>query len=193
MSNNILDQIIQSIISFLGKNTPKDVAIPAESVVLEHSSALIEPITKDDLLMGRDKEYASEYTAEISTNLDKLLPIINKIQQAYGKKFTINSGWRPPSINENTPGAAPASKHTLGLAVDVADADGQVMHWTLSNLGLMKELGVHMEDWRWTPTWNHYQIVPPKSGHRIFIPSTATALAPDRWIGKYPSEYDQVA
>jgi len=65
------------------------------------------PISKDELLKGRDKQYPNDYTQEISDNLDKLLIPLNKIRDAYGKPMTIDSGWRPPSINGSTPGAAP--------------------------------------------------------------------------------------
>ena len=33
-------------------------------------------ITKDEILMGRDKKYPEEYTKEISDNIDKLLKAI---------------------------------------------------------------------------------------------------------------------
>lgn len=200
MDKNIVDKIVQAIMGFLGKNAPAELAKPVEPIIMVQKPdpapvqtpvvVQITPLTKDDLLMGRDKAYPAEYTAEISANLDKLLPILNKIQEKYGKKFKINSGWRPAAVNAGTPGAAAHSKHMEGLAADIADADGAIMNWTLANLDFMKEIGVHMEDWRWTPTWTHYQCVPPKSGNRIFIPSTAPALAPDRWVGKYAAKYN---
>lgn len=187
MDQSTVNNIIKAIMGFLGKNVPAEIAKPVAPVVV---AITVEPLTKADLLMGRDKEYPADYTQEISDNLDKLLIVVNKIQQAYGKKFTVNSGWRSPTINANQPGAAPQSNHMKGLAVDVADADGAIMNWTLANLQLMKDLGVHMEDWRWCPTWTHYQCVPPKSGNRIYIPSTAPALAPDRWVGHYEAKYN---
>jgi uncharacterized protein YcbK (DUF882 family) len=207
MDKSIVDKIVQAIMGFLGKQGVQAVSGSVKEIVMEEKSVKpdqkavsdpiqsvkpdqVAPLTKDDLLMGRDKAYAKEYTPEISANLDKLLPVLNKIQEKYGKKFKINSGWRPAEVNGATPGAAAHSKHMEGLAADIADADGDIMRWTLANLDFIKSLGVHMEDWRWTPTWTHYQIVPPKSGNMIFIPSTAPALAPTRWIGTYPSKYN---
>lgn len=198
MDKSLVDKIVQAIMGFLGKQGVQAVSGSVQPIpvkinqvpIVVHEAATVKPLTKDDLLMGRDKLYPTEYTAEISANLDKLLPIINKIQEAYGKQFKVNSGWRPAAVNAGTPGAAAHSRHMEGLAVDIADADGSIMRWTLANLQLMKDLGVSMEDWRWTPTWTHYQCVPPKSGNRIFIPSTAPALAPTRWIGTYPSKYN---
>jgi hypothetical protein len=147
-------------------------------------------ISKDELLKGRDIQYASEYTQEISDNLDKLLIPLNKIRAAYGHPMIVNSGWRPPSINASTPGAAAHSKHCLGLAADIADPDGKLMKWVLDNLQLMKDLGIYMEDFRWTPDWVHFGLGAPASGKRIFVPSANRPLSPARWDGHYDTSYD---
>lgn len=141
------------------------------------------PITKDELLQGRDIKYATEYTPVISDNLDKLLVVMNKVRDAYSKPMVVTSGWRPPQINAKTPGAAPQSNHMKGLAVDIADADGALMNWVLRNLDLMKDLGLYFEDFRYTPTWCHFQCVPPASGKRIFVPYAGPAPAPGKWDG----------
>ena len=185
MDKNVINQIIQAIMGFLGKNAPVSQPVSAPAPVSKLKS-----LTKDDLLMGRDKEYASEYTAEIAKNLDKVVIALNKLQDAYGQEFKINSGWRPAAVNAATPGSAAKSKHMEGLAADIHDTDGKIMEWTIANLQLMKDMGIYMEDWRYTPTWTHYQIVPPKSGNRIFIPSAAPASAPNRWIGKFSIKYN---
>jgi hypothetical protein len=153
------------------------------------------PISKDELLMGRDKKYPNEYTSEISSNLDRLLIPMNKVRDVYGKPMTVNSGWRPSEVNSATPGAAAHSNHQMGLAVDIADPDGRLLAWVLANLDLMQDLGLFFEDFRWTKTWVHFQCVPPKSGKRIFIPYSDTIknpmTAPNRWDGKYESKYDK--
>ena len=147
-------------------------------------------ISKDELLMGRDKTYASDYTQEVSDNLDKFLPLINQVRAAWGKPMHVNSGWRPPSINASTPGASNHSKHEEGLAADISDVDGSLWAWVLQNLELMKSAGLYMEDRRWTPTWVHFGFGPPASGHRIFVPSSKPALAPDNWDGQYDHSFD---
>ena len=148
-------------------------------------------ISKEEMLQGRDKQYPNDYTQEVSDNLDKFLEVFNKVREAYGKPMKVNSGWRPPSINASTPGAATHSKHMLGLAIDIADGDNEVMNWVLENLDLMQELDLYMEDFRWTPGWTHFGLGAPASGKRIFVPSAARATAPDRWDGKYDSKYDK--
>lgn len=150
-------------------------------------------ITKNELLMGRDKQYASDYTKEISDNLDKFLVVLNKIRAAYNAPMRVNSGWRPPSINASTPGAATRSRHLLGLACDFHDPDKKIWNWCLKNLQLLKDLNVFIEDRRWTPTWTHMQLGPPSSGRRIFIPGTQKALAPDQWDGVYDRSFDITA
>lgn len=187
MNKDLLNQIIQAILNFLGKKQSAPAPQPPTPSV---PKVALKPITKEDLLMGRDKIYPSEYTAEVSANLDRTVILVNKIQDAYGKQLKVNSGWRSASINGATPGAAMHSNHMLGLACDFEDASGDLMRWTLANLDLMKELGAYMEDWRWTPTWTHYQPVPPKSGNRIFIPSAAPAIEPSRWSGKYLAKFN---
>jgi hypothetical protein len=149
-------------------------------------------ITKDELLAGRDKQYPKEYTAEVSGNLDRLLVVLNKVRQAYGKPMYVNSGWRPAAVNDATSNAAKKSTHIRGLACDFRDPDGKLWQWCIANLALLQKLGVYLEDKRWTPSWVHCQIVPPASGKRIYVPSTAPATAPDVWDGTYDHKYDKV-
>ncbi len=147
-------------------------------------------ISKSELLMGRDQTYPNDYTQEISDNLDNFLIPINKIRDVWGKPMIVNSGWRPPSINASTPGAATHSKHMLGLAADISDIDGSLWKWVLENLQLMKDLGIYMEDKRWTPGWVHFGFGPPASGQRIFVPSSNPPGAPDSWDGQYDHSFD---
>jgi len=127
-------------------------------------------ITKQELLMGRDKTNATEYSQEISDNLDKLLVALNKFRSAFGKPMTVSSGWRPPSVNANVPGAAKKSNHMLGLACDFKDIDGSLDAFCATNLKLLESCGLYLEDPKSTPGWCHLQCVPPKSGKRIFQP-----------------------
>lgn len=147
-------------------------------------------ISKEELLEGRDQKYPNDYTQEISDNLDTFLIPINKIRDAWGKPMKVDSGWRPPSINAGTPGAATHSKHMQGLAADIADTDGSLWTWVLENLQLMKDLNIFIEDRRWTPTWVHFGLGKPASGHRIFVPNPNPALAPDNWDGVYDHSFD---
>lgn len=148
-------------------------------------------ITKSELLDNRDKTFASEYTEDISDNLDALLIPMNEVRKIYGKPMTISSGWRPRSINGMTMNAAPNSAHMTGEACDVKDIDGKLRDWCLANLGLLKQLGLYIEDFRFTPTWVHFSTRKPASGKRIFVPSKGLPPAPQRWPDpRYDSKFD---
>lgn len=147
-------------------------------------------ISKNELLKGRDIKYSDDYTPEISENLDKLLIPLNSIRDAYGFPMVVTSGWRPPSINGATPGAAAHSKHMEGLAADISDPDNSLWHWVLENLQLMKDLDIFMEDRRYTPGWVHFGLGQPASGHRIFVPSSNPPVDPDSWDGEYDHGFD---
>jgi hypothetical protein len=62
------------------------------------------------------------------------------------------------------------SMHLMACAVDVWDRDKHLWGWVLDNLKLMEELGIFLEDKNSTPTWVHFQIKPPRSKNRIFLP-----------------------
>jgi len=193
------DQIITQVVKFLVGFFSKEDEVPMVEVTVPlgkdapeqpKEAVPVFKVSKEELLMGRDKTYALEYTQQISENLDRLLIPINKIRDAYGKPMKVNSGWRPAEINAATPGSAPHSKHMEGLAVDIADPDNALMQWTLQNLQLMKDLNIFMEDFRWTPGWCHYQLGGPVSGKRIFIPSITRPTSPTRWNGLYDSKFN---
>lgn len=152
-------------------------------------------ISKAELLQGRDKSFAAEYTQQISDNLDVLLEKINVIRAAYGLPLKVNSGWRPPSVNALTAGASPNSNHCLGLAIDLNDPAGDFFHWCLANLDLLTAAGLYMEHPNWTRTknggWVHLQCIPPKSKKRIFIPNQSLPFDPNFFNGRYDSKYDK--
>lgn len=94
-------------------------------------------------------------------------------------------------MNSMVKGASPKSNHIIGCAVDISDGSGDLMRWCLANLDVVADAGLYMEDFRWTPTWCHFQSSKPKSGKRIFVPSDALPLAPNRWDGKYDKKWDR--
>lgn len=147
-------------------------------------------ISKEELTMGRDKQYATSYTKQVDANLEVLLVKINVIRSKYGKPMTVTSGWRPAEVNSATPNAAKASKHISGLAVDILDADHKLFKWCLQNLQIIQELGLYLEDKNYTKIWTHFQIGAPKSGSRIFKPGTEISC--DAWDGMYDKKYDKI-
>jgi hypothetical protein len=129
-------------------------------------------------------------TEEVESNLKDLLDKMNKVRSIYGKPMTVTSGLRSQADQERINPSAPKSKHLLGQACDVADTDGALMNWVLDHLDLMKDIGLYFEHFGYTHPegkgwWVHFQSVPPASGKRIFVPSSAPNPNPSIWDGQY--------
>jgi hypothetical protein len=109
-------------------------------------------------------------TPEIDENLQVLLGKLNRIRVAYGIPMTVTSGLRTLEKQLEVNPHAPKSHHITGEAADIYDPEGLLKTWVDQNLDLIEKIGLWMEDFASTPTWVHFQITPPKSGHRFFIP-----------------------
>jgi Peptidase M15 len=148
-------------------------------------------ITKEEVLMGRDKLFPNDYNENISDNIDFLLEKVNVIRAMYNKPLKVSSGFRPPSVNKMTKGAAPNSAHCTGEAVDLQDLDGSFRDWCLQNLKAFKDEGLYIEDFRYTKGWVHITCRKPQSGKRIFIPEKGLPPHPENWPNPtYESKFD---
>lgn len=116
-------------------------------------------------------------------NLVELQRRINLIRKSWGKPMVVTSGYR--SMYDHTRiyseinakrrrrGLPPVkmpmgSRHLSGEAVDIADPDGKLMEWCKANAELLEKAELWCEDG--TVGWVHFQIKPPKSGKRFFLP-----------------------
>lgn len=149
-------------------------------------------ISLKEILMGR-AEFIS-LPKDVQSNLMILLERINKIRSAYGKPMRVNDGIRIKGLNDY---GAKSSNHYLGAAIDIDDDDsGTLWKWLMleENMQLLKNVGLWLEHGNYTHhkngTWVHFQIVAPKSGRRIFIPSTQPDPNPSFWSGKYDKKFD---
>ena len=127
-------------------------------------------ILLSDYWMGRDKENISDMTGTILENASETVNRANLLLRAFGQERTVNSGWRPPSVNAATPGAALKSKHMTGQAIDLADPEGDLDEWCFDHPDILERIGLWQEHPASTKNWCHVQIVPPKSGRRVFYP-----------------------
>lgn len=118
-------------------------------------------ITRDEILMGRDKEYP--LTPELEANLVKLLEAVNKLRKLYNKPMYVSSGYRPGKYNKAA-GGAKNSSHLTCQAVDFKDNDGKIKEFC--TIEILEKCGLYMEDPTKTKTWAHLQIRPTKN--RIF-------------------------
>lgn len=138
-------------------------------------------ITIAQYYMGRDRAYANELTDEKRNNAAKTVSRINlliamfqaagiELQERPDTKSPVSSGWRPNKVNANTPNAATKSKHMTCEAIDLYDPDGEIDEWSLANPETLADVGLWQEHPAATKGWAHFQIVPPKSGNRVFYP-----------------------
>lgn len=128
---------------------------------------------------GRDVEYANELTEQIKANAATTMARVDELLALAGRSdVEVASGWRPQAVNDATSNTAGHSKHLTGEAVDIADHDRTLATWVADNLEALAQCKLWCEDFRWTPTWVHFQIVPPKSEKRVFIPAPTKALDP---------------
>lgn len=140
-------------------------------------------ITVDDYFMGRREQHPLALTPAIEREAHRTVGLVNDLlaeAMADGLRAVlhpktgspVSSGWRPPVINANTPGAAVNSRHMTGQAVDLYDPDGDIDEWLLSDAGqaALAKLGLWMEHPAATKGWCHLQTVPPRSKRRVFYP-----------------------
>ncbi|MGQ0750928.1 MAG: D-Ala-D-Ala carboxypeptidase family metallohydrolase [Betaproteobacteria bacterium] len=139
----------------------------------------------DIFFNGRDQAFAHELTDEIRANAAETIARTNALLQrsGFGHICTVNSGWRPPLVNASVTNASPTSHHLTGRAVDLPDRDRTLAAWCVAHLEVLAEIGLWLEDPRWTydsagDHWVHLQTVPPRSGNRVFMPSDTPAKDP---------------
>lgn len=128
-------------------------------------------LTLDSYLGQHAREAApGELTGVIRANAKITVDLVNRLFSGMGWEAVLVSGWRPRAVNAATPGAAPLSKHMQGLAVDLADPEGEYKNYLLDHQSVLREVGLYMEHPLATKGWVHLQIVPPKSGKQVFYP-----------------------
>lgn len=133
-------------------------------------------ITIDELLSNQAS--FDSLDKKVQDNLKELHKRINIVRLAYGKPMIVTSGLRTLKHHLDIyarkgiypPKVPMKSNHLSGRAVDFADANGELKKWVKANIKLMEEVGLWLEDFSATKTWCHFQINPPKSGNRFFLP-----------------------
>ena len=137
-------------------------------------------ITLHAYWLGRDVTHAEELTDEINRNAQITVERVNQLLHRAGRSGVdeVRSGWRPKAVNDATSNAATSSRHLSAEAVDIGDVDRVLAHWCVDHLDDLKEIGLWMEDPRWTQDWVHFQIVPPGSGKLVYIPNNSQPTDP---------------
>jgi hypothetical protein len=127
-------------------------------------------ITLAQYFMGRDAEHGAELTESLRRNAGAMVARANMLLERAGIACAVNSGWRPHAVNAQVPNASPRSRHLTCEAIDLADPDDRLDAWCVRHLEVLEALGLWLEHPQATPGWCHLQIVPPRSGRRVFEP-----------------------
>lgn len=132
-------------------------------------------ISMDELLNHKYKLENCNDTQK--KNLPILLERVNKIRVVWGKPMTVTSGLR--SVEDHlriyaAKGITDVSKipmqsrHLIGAAVDIADEGLSLTEWLKEYPHFLEDAELWCEEGN--KNWVHFQIVPPLSGKRWFLP-----------------------
>lgn len=130
-------------------------------------------ITLKELIGNNDFD---ELPPSTQSNLYELLSRINKVRVLWDKPMIVTSGLRSMEHHleiyrkKGVTHVPMQSNHLYGRAVDISDVKRELQSWCKENVHALESIGIWMEDFRYTPTWLHFQIVAPKSGNRFFVP-----------------------
>lgn len=110
----------------------------------------------------------------IDKNLAILLQRMNELRAIWAKPMIVTSGLRSDAkqmeLIKAGKSKAIASRHLAGAACDILDKDGSLGKWCLDNEDVLRRIGLWCEHPDYTPGWVHFQIMPPMSQKRFFIP-----------------------
>lgn len=132
-------------------------------------------ISLDDYFQGLQQTHRKELTDEVKRNAPETVRRANILLSAFyadnpgAITRLVSSGWRPPSKNAVTPGAAKNSAHMTGQAIDLTDPDEELDDWLMSPNGekVLRELKMRHERPEYTPRWAH---IDTRIGTLHFIP-----------------------
>lgn len=127
--------------------------------------------------LNRDQRY----------NLHLLHTTVNEIRHEWGQPIIVNSGvrtmeehlqiYRDINLRREARGMAPIriplqSAHLAAAAADLRDETGMLWHFIEARFDYWEslDLDIYLESKLYTPNFVHLQVIPPKSGNRIFVP-----------------------
>jgi len=162
--------------------TEKSSAVAIDKKKIETNEEL--PVIREKTCMISEKEILKnvkldDMPAEHQANFKILHEKINKIRDLYGKPMTVTSGYRSKEDQiriyaqkgiTDLSKIPMGSQHLKGAAVDIYDPKKEMQAWVLQNVKVLEEVGLWCEDFSATKNWIHFQIFPPKSGKRFFMP-----------------------
>lgn len=121
---NIITQIL-ALIKSLSNKQEKSAPVKAAPAAATPEKKVRTPITLEDWITssGRypERKNSKHLTQEVLAEASLLVKAVNKMLEeiGYDEKISISSGFRPPEVNQNVPGAAKRSAHMTGKAMDI--------------------------------------------------------------------------
>jgi hypothetical protein len=103
----------------------------------------------------------------VISNLMELRDRLNQLGFEPPRVFTCT--YRSSEHNARV-GGAKKSSHLTGCACDIADSDGKLADYIMTNPELLEECDLYAENPEKTKGWVHLSSLAPKSGKRIFNP-----------------------
>jgi hypothetical protein len=94
-------------------------------------------LTRTSQVDRQATNYAESFAFHAS--LCSVANMLEVVRSRWDRPIRINSGFRGPSVNANTPGASPVSQHSKGEAVDFEIPgldDAEVFRWIVTESGL---------------------------------------------------------
>jgi len=118
-------------------------------------------------------------------NLDRLHYRLNYIRRIWDRPMIITSGLRSiedhiqiydrinkkrEARNLQNVDVPLESLHLYGAAADVYDPHRELQQWIMAHMYIIEKLDLYMEAFSRTTNWVHFQIFPPRSLNRFFLP-----------------------
>lgn len=131
-------------------------------------------ITMSELI---GKTRLTDVAADVEKNLKNLLVCVNKVRALWGKPMIVTSGFRTTEDHKRIYAAKGItddlkipwrSKHLFGAAVDIADEGLVLTKWLKDNPKVLEDAELWCEEGN--KNWVHFQIFPPASDKRWFLP-----------------------
>lgn len=111
----------------------------------------------------------ADIPVEHHQNLTTLEYRMNAVRRAYDNPMSVTSGYRTmkdhlriyrnKGITDESR-IPMKSKHLFGNACDIYDPSGELKEWCNANQTFLRQIGIWLEDFKYTSTWVHFQIVP---------------------------------
>lgn len=109
-------------------------------------------------------------TKEQEGNFEKLFKAMNMLRAYYGRPMIITSGVRTEQMQMRINPSNPNSAHRQAGACDVNDPEKELSGWCIDNLDKIVECDLYLEHRYPYMRHQHFQVIAPKSGRRIFLP-----------------------